>query len=215
MVPVKRLTGAKSRLEVAHPPATSGFADASAVRRDLARAFALDTLAAVRATPGVARVVLVSSEPSVVGAPGLETPGASGVAAVEVVPDPGDGLGAAVAAGVAHAGSGARAVLLGDLPSLRAADLEAALRACGGRPRAVVPDAAGTGTTLLTARAGQRLEPRFGSGSAAAHARAGHAVVTDVGERVRRDVDTAADLEAAVRLGVGPRTAHVLAGLTG
>jgi 2-phospho-L-lactate guanylyltransferase len=56
------------------------------------------------------------------------------------------------------------------------------------------------------------FEPRFGGRSRAAH-RAGGAVELNVPDTpsVHRDVDTAVDLWDALRLGVGPRTAAVVA----
>jgi 2-phospho-L-lactate guanylyltransferase len=126
------------------------------------------------------------------------------------VPDvPDRGLNPALAHGALAAGS----------PRRRRAVLGPAGAAAGGAgrrpgrsriaPRCFVADAAGTGTTLLTA-AGVPLDPRFGRDSAAAHAGAG-AVPLDGGwPGLRRDVDTPADLAAAVRLGVGTATAALL-----
>ena len=42
------------------------------------------------------------------------------------------------------------------------------------RPRGVVADSSGTGTTLLTVAAGEPFDSRFGAGSAAAHAAIGY-----------------------------------------
>lgn len=191
VLPVKQLGAAKSRLEVPDPD----------VRAELALAFALDTLAAVRASPLVAAVVVVSGEPRLreVAGPGL-------------VDDPGGGLVPALLAGLAAAGAGPVGLLLADLPGLRPAELDAALAAAGEHARAMVADADGTGTTLLTALRAADLDPRFGPGSRAAHEAAGH-VVLDAGPGLRRDVDTTADLAAVVRLGVGPSTAAALASL--
>ncbi len=92
--------------------------------------------------------------------------------------------------------------LTGDLPALRPADLALALAGLPVRARrGFVPDAAGTGTALLAAPPGVALDPRFGPGSAAAHAASG-AVRLDGGwPTLRQDVDTAADLAAAPRWG--------------
>jgi 2-phospho-L-lactate guanylyltransferase len=152
-----------------------------------------------------------------------------------VVHDPGRGLNDAVRAGVraastaaAHHGAallrpdgGGRAhdprapegvaVLLGDLPALRPADLLAALHAAAAHLLAVVPDADGTGTVLLTAREGH-LEPAFGSGSAARHTAAGHQRLELDLPHLRTDVDDDASLRAARRLGVGTATETVLTG---
>lgn len=114
------------------------------------------------------------------------------------------------------AGAGAAvAVLLGDVPALRAGDLDAALDAAARHPLAYVPDAEGTGTTLATARAGEPLDAHFGQDSAARHAAAGFAdLVAEhpgaIAPGLRRDVDTAAELREAVALGVGARTSAVL-----
>jgi 2-phospho-L-lactate guanylyltransferase len=108
-------------------------------------------------------------------------------------------------------------VLLADLPALRPEDLETALAAVSlafaehpGAPMAVVPDADGTGTVLLAGRNPAAVDPAFGAGSLVAHVRRG-AVRLDLDlPRLRRDVDTPADLEAALALGVGARTASAL-----
>ena len=59
------------------------------------------------------------------------------------------------------------------------------------------------------------FDPRFGVGSRAAHLAAGaREVVADV-ERLRRDVDTVADLTALAELGLlGPRTQQAWAAAT-
>jgi 2-phospho-L-lactate/phosphoenolpyruvate guanylyltransferase len=60
---------------------------------------------------------------------------------------------------------------------------------------------------LLAAATPGALQPAFGPGSLAAHVRRG-AVPLDLDlPRLRRDVDTPADLDEALALGVGPRTA--------
>ncbi|WP_238695142.1 2-phospho-L-lactate guanylyltransferase [Ornithinimicrobium flavum] len=198
VVPVKEAVRAKSRLEAPHPLS----------RPVLARAVAEDTLEqACRAVPP-SQVVVVTSDPHA----GRFARGSGAV----VVPDPGTGLNAAVRAGLASAGPatptpGARdgwAVLLGDLPALRAEDLLAALARCAAYPACVVPDADGTGTVLLTSTVGPP-RPRFGSGSARRHALSATVLPLDL-PHLRRDVDTAADLRTAVALGVGPRTAAAL-----
>ena len=75
---------------------------------------------------------------------------------------------------------------------------------------AAVPDTEGTGTVLLAARTPAGLDPAFGAGSFAEHVRRG-ALPLDLDlPRLRRDVDTPADLEAALALGLGHRTAAAL-----
>ncbi|WP_166670908.1 hypothetical protein [Agromyces flavus] len=115
----------------------------------------------------------------------------------------------------AEAAETAVAVLLGDMPSVRATELDAALEVAARHPLAFVPDAEGTGTTLATARAGMPFDAHFGQDSAARHRTAGFADLAaehpaSIGPGLRRDVDTAAELREAVALGVGARTSTVL-----
>jgi 2-phospho-L-lactate/phosphoenolpyruvate guanylyltransferase len=198
VVPVKGGAAAKSRL---HPPA-------GVAREDLALALATDCLTACCAGVPAAHVVVVTSDPRVAEvARGLGT---------AVVADPGAGLNAAVEAGrdhvLAEISGACVAALLGDLPSLRPQDLLAALGAAAAHPLAVVPDAAGEGTSLLTAVDGRALRPRFGAGSAAAHVASGHHRLDLDLPHLRTDVDDDAALVAAVALGVGPATREALAG---
>ena len=196
VIPVKRTEIAKSRLAAAYPRH----------RQALARAFAVDTTAAALRTDGVAEVVVITDDRQV--AEEVADLGAM------VVPDePDAGLNPALdhAADLATRSGHGVAALSADLPALRPDELAAALRECAVR-RSFVADAAGTGTTLLGAPDGRPLDPRFGRDSATAHLVSGAAPVDlDDIDSVRRDVDTAADLAAATRLGVGPRTTAVLA----
>lgn len=197
MIPVKGSAG-KSRLE--HPD-----------RVELATAIALDTIDAVCRAQHVAEVVVVTSD----GTFALQAVSAVGGAprpSVRVVPDPEAGLNAAVSAGLAAADAARpRAALLGDLPALDPADLDAALERAAAHDRAFVPDAEGTGTTLIAAMPGVPLEAAFGDGSAARHADAGFAPLdVPATSTLRRDVDTADQLRAAAALGLGPRTSALL-----
>ncbi len=193
LVPVKRLDGAKSRLSTR----TAG------ARRDLSLAFALDTVAAALAADGVDGVHVVTDDPRVADA--------ARVLGGLVVDDSGaDGLNDALRLAervVRGVGAGALAALAGDLPALRPDQLARALALASERPRSFVPDAAGTGTTLLCAAAGIALDPRFGERSCAAHAASGAARLSPSDAAgLRRDVDTEVDLWDAVRLGAGPAT---------
>jgi 2-phospho-L-lactate guanylyltransferase len=191
VVPIKRLSEAKSRLRGAVP---------GVPHERLALALAQDTVAAA---VQCADVFVITSDP--LAGPALAQLGA------RVAPDrPDAGLNAALAYGAEVAARPGRRVgaLTADLPSLRAGDLAGALDAAGRR-RGFVPDAAGTGTTLLVAGPGERLDPGFGPGSARAHERAGARALPGAAT-LRRDVDTAADLAAAVALGLGRHTAALL-----
>lgn len=197
VVPVKGGASAKSRL---HPPAGVG-------REDLALALATDCLTACCAGMPPGRVLVVTSDERVRAV-------ARGLGA-RIVADPGAGLDAAVVAGrdqaVATDPEGPVAVLLGDLPSLRPDDLVSALAVAVAHPLALVPDASGTGTVLLTAVEGTSLQPSFGEGSAARHEAAGHHRLELALPRLRTDVDDDRALRAALALGVGAATAGVLA----
>ncbi|MFF8681962.1 2-phospho-L-lactate guanylyltransferase [Streptomyces sp. NPDC015237] len=202
VVPVKPLARAKSRL--------SDTAD-DGVRPDLALAFAQDAVAAALACPAVADVAVVTDDARA----GREL---AALGAALVTDEPRGGLNAALAHG-ASAVRAARpgtpvAALNADLPALRPAELARVLAAAGQFPRAFLPDAAGIGTTLLTAAPGTELSPAFGPDSRIRH-RASGAVELSLGavDSVRQDVDTGGDLRSALALGVGPRTAAVAARL--
>lgn len=199
VVPVKPAAVGKTRLT-----------DVGTDREALARAIALDTIAAAAAAGLVSRVIVVTDDEGVRSEFRRSR-------IVEVVPE-GDtrGLDAAVALGAAAAGQGTpRAALLGDLPALRPADLDRALELAASVERGVVADAETTGSTLVTARAGAVWVSAFGEDSAARHRLLGCTdLAVDRDSTLRRDVDTAAHLSDAVRLGVGPRTAAALTATT-
>jgi len=199
LVPIKLLAVAKTRLR---------GAVGEERHESLVLAMAQDTVAAALAAPGTAEVVVVTADAAV----------AAAVAALGArrVPEPlRGGLNAALTHAASVVGAlppGRRiAALPADLPALRPDELAAALTTLGAsRDGGYVPDFAGTGTVLLAAPVGGVLAPRFGPGSAAAHARAGAPRVAGDWPTLRHDVDTADDLAAAVRLGLGPRTAALL-----
>ena len=200
VIPVKGAPAAKTRL---------GPAVADDARAMLARAFALDTIAAALAAGSVARVVVVGDDPALAGE-------------AEFLAEPVDGprnLDRAIAHGIAHASRHGRrsgiAVLLGDLPALRPDELDAALEAAARHPLAFVRDADSTGTTLATAMPGATaFEPQFGPDSAARHAASGFVelAASDL-TGLTRDVDTVDALEAVLHHGVGDHTAEVVAHL--
>ncbi|MBA8815066.1 2-phospho-L-lactate guanylyltransferase [Microbacterium halimionae] len=190
IVPVKPSAIGKSRL-----------VGAGIERMPLARAIALDTIAAAAAATEVSRVIVVTDDELIAAE-------CAPVAGVEVVAEgAASGLNAAIAHGAAQADGTYRAALLGDLPALRPTDLDQALRAALGVDRAVVPDAEGTGSTLVTARVGVAWRSEFGADSFERHRTAGFAPLTlRVDSSLRRDVDTLAQLNDAKALGLGPRT---------
>jgi 2-phospho-L-lactate guanylyltransferase len=194
VVPVKGTRQAKSRF---------GPGDYSA----LALAMAADTVAAAMEADGVAGVLVVTTaEASSI----FDNLGAF-VIVQETL-----GLAAAVSLGVATAfemtepGRGI-AVLLGDLPALTSAELGAALTAARSHPLAMVADAAGDGTVLITAANGATHAPAFGAGSSAAHRSAGYMPLeVSSNSGLRNDVDSAEDL-ALLAGRIGEHTARALA----
>jgi 2-phospho-L-lactate/phosphoenolpyruvate guanylyltransferase len=193
VMPMKSLPQAKTRLLDA-----TDNADAHA---ELVRAMRADTIAAAEAARTVARVLIV------VDRAGTE----SALTLVQRTV----GLNPALDEAARHArerwpGDGTVA-MVGDLPALTAADLDAVLVEAQRHERSFVADAAGTGTTLLAATPGVPLRPRFGPGSAARHAMLATLLAAAPG--LRHDVDTLDDLRAAARVGVGTHTSAVLAAL--
>src|SRR4051794_22046785 len=198
VVPAKRLAVAKTRLR----PLTAALGAGTAADHDaVVLALLADTVAAARACPLVAEVVVVTDEPSageVVRALGART----------VADEPDAGLNPALVH-AAQSIAGPVGALSSDLPALRPEELAAALAVADGLPRAFVADAQGTGTTLLTA-VGVPLHPAFGPASAAAHRASGAVPLAGTWPGLVRDVDTDADLRAALALGAGPRTTALL-----
>lgn len=195
VIPVKRLDAAKSRLRGAVPPARHA---------ELALAMVRDTASAVLAGDTIAELVVVTDDPLVTAA--VAEMGA------RVVPDrPAGDLNAAMRYGADEVAGldGFRAVLAGDLPALRPGDLDEALTAAADQ-RSFVADAAGTGTVLLTAAPGEKLDPRFGVGSAEAHESSGARPLDGKWPGLRQDVDTPADLTTVLALGLGRHTRALL-----
>ncbi|HET6355793.1 2-phospho-L-lactate guanylyltransferase [Streptomyces sp.] len=197
VVPLKPLVLAKSRL--------AGAAD-GILRPHLALAFAQDTVAAALACGLVRDVAVVTDDPAAGGE--LAALGA------RIVPDsPGAGLNAALTHGAeavrALRPGAAVAALNADLPALRPEELARVLVRASVFPRAFLADAAGIGTTFLSAAPGTELRPAFGGRSRRRHLASGAAeILLDGVDSVRQDVDTGDDLAAALTLGVGPRTAE-------
>ena len=191
VVPAKRLAVAKTRLR----PLTAGDPEAHDA---LVLALLADTVAAALACPVVGEVLVVTDD----AAAAAEV---TRIGARTVADEPDSGLNPALEHGAAATGSPAVAALSSDLPALRPDELTAALDAAAAAPRCFVADAHGTGTTLLTA-IGTPLRPAFGTDSAAAHRGSGAVELTGVWPGLVRDVDTEADLRAALDLGAGDRT---------
>lgn len=209
IIPAKPLTEAKTRLTA------SGVPDAAA----FAVAFLVDTLTAALATASVAHVLVVTEDDAIrelveqEGGTAVMPPSDRARTRTGAV-----GVNAAVAHAAAWAddplGPGRRVVMVSDLPALRPIDLAAALDEARAIDRpALVTDAVGTGTTLLTAAHSAALRPCFGERSAQRHQALGYRAIRSPVPTLRRDVDVRDDLRAARQLGVGPRTAALIRGL--
>lgn len=192
LVPIKAGSPAKSRLAATLP------ADGLGLHAALVEAMRSDVLDAARATTLVAHVLVVT-----------DTDADAAYAADVTIRQQQAGLNGALRDAAAYAREhwpeDGTAALVGDLPALTSADLATALKAASAYDAAFVPDAEGTGTTLLTARPPHVLDPQFGLGSAARHASVAEPLA-GAGAGLRRDVDTADELTEAMRLGAGAAT---------
>jgi 2-phospho-L-lactate guanylyltransferase len=197
VVPVKRLERAKTRLSV-H----------ASLRRELALAMASDTVAACLLTPTVIGVVVVTDDEFAAAA--MRALGAQVVA-----DEPDAGLNPALVHGATisrrqHTGAGTL-MLSSDLPALSPQSLASLLEQAVAVGTGCVADAEGTGTTVLTTTTSSMPAPSFGAGSRQRHVDGGAVdLTTYADDRLRRDVDTTADLAAAIELGCGPATVSVV-----
>ncbi len=187
IVPQSHLRAAKTRLAAVLAP----DARAALALRLLGR-----VCAALRATPDVAGLTVVSPDPSV------RVWGDRNGYAVTL--DPGYGLNAALAYA-----RGARdprqdvLIMAADLPWLRPADVTALLRARREGRVVLAPSKDGAGTNALALPGRRQFTPAFGAGSRVAHRREAALRGLEVIEVVRPglafDVDTPDDLQALSR----------------
>lgn len=195
VVPVKPPAHGKSRLV--------GLSDEQ--RRELAEAFALDTVTACQSAARVGAVLVATDDARF-----------SAELAVRGCPAIPDGVASDLNAALRQAAAEARrrwpeltpVALCADLPALRPEDLDTALASVSPGEAAFVADAAGVGTTLYTA-AQERFVPAFGAASRSAHLAGGAREVTGALVTLRRDVDDLSDLRSALDLGVGGHTRRV------
>jgi len=201
LIAVKRLDQAKSRLADRLRPEH---------RARLVLAMLADTMTATTSVPGIAAVTVVTPDAAVADL----TRSLGGHVHPEPAADSADSLNAALAAAAAgvrarHGGVDLLA-LQADLPALRPDELADVLATAPRGGRAIVTDHAGTGTAALLVRDGGELAPAFGPDSARRHIAAGAVDLPGEWPGLRRDVDTAADLERAVELGAGSSTRALL-----
>jgi len=204
VVPVKGLAGGKSRL-------------APRLSRDELEALALamlgDVVAALRATPSIDRVVVVTPDERVAAA--------ARAAGARVLLRPEPGLNPAIDAGSALAAPGEPVLtVLGDVAGAVPEELEqlfARLRELGGRGAVLAPSADGGSSALLRAP-GDVLPSRFGPESGKAHREAAGAAGVPWAEvalpSLAVDLDCPEDVERFLAGdAAGPRTRALLASL--
>jgi 2-phospho-L-lactate/phosphoenolpyruvate guanylyltransferase len=201
LVPVKRPAVAKTRL--------ADLGDQA--RRDLATAFAVDTVDAALACPVVGSVLAITDDH--VLARSLSDRGA------EVIPDAtSHDLNATLvqAAAEMHRRDprAGLVALCADLPAMRPEELLAALEASAPDRMSFVPDLDLVGTTTVISPDFGLFQPSFGHGSRRQHVEAGAFEIAGIDvPGLRRDVDDRRSLAEALRLGVGLRTSLVATAL--
>ncbi len=211
LIPMKPLAEAKTRLRESQQVGATPSAS------DLAQAFLRDVISAAQGAVRTSRVVVTGEDPAIAtlarqsGAHFLPEPTAAAVGDHDKT-----SLNAAIAAALgsvkAEYGSHPIVVVTGDLAALRSESLDSILSAVEDLGESgFVADTAGTGTTMLALLPTTAANPRFGSDSAAAHRSQD---IRDVSHHAsadaRLDVDTPADLHAALILGVGSHTERVM-----
>jgi len=192
VVPVRGWASGKSRL---------GFTG-------LARAMALDTVAAVRSCPRVIEVLIVTHDDAVRS--DFEPWGCT------IVNDRAAGdLNAAIEIGAARRLVAPCIVVLGDLPTLTLTDVAMVLSRCDGPPH-FISDARGTGTTMWLTTQGT-VHTHFGERSRSRHIESGAREMRPRSDddplawaRLHRDVDDVVDLVDALRLGAGAFTSELI-----
>ena len=197
LVPVRSLSGAKSRLGEPLDPEE---------RADLILALLRRTVEAARAARRLAGVMVVSMDPDL-----LERARAMGAATLRQETD---GLNEALAEARLAAGAATAVIALpGDLPGVTASAIdglaeaaELAIRQAPDRPVVVlVPDRHGSGTNALLLAPPTAVDFSFGEGSRAAHAAAAEAAgatYLELDGPLSFDVDTPDDLLEADRRGL-------------
>jgi len=184
LVPFKCFTRAKQRLR-------ARFSDAQV--EELTRAMLADVLTALRGVPTLERVTVLTDDEAV-----AEVAAAAGAAVDLEKPDPGLNPAIELATRRLEAeGFDASLVVLGDLPLLQPADVEAVLEAGQAHPVVVVPATDG-GTALLYRRPVGRIATQFGGDSFARHsseAGSDFFALDGLDEVVRIDIDTPEDMQ--------------------
>jgi 2-phospho-L-lactate guanylyltransferase len=182
IVPIKTPGAAKSRL---------GERLSASARADLVMAMARHVLGALRRTPGIAGVTVVTS--------GAEVEALARELGLDCLRLPRDGgMNEDIALALAARRDGPVAIVAGDLPHATPEAFAEVARACTAGTVVLAPDRHGGGTNVLALGAGVALAPAFGPGSFARHRAAAIAAGADVtvlqSDALSFDVDTPDDL---------------------
>lgn len=202
LVPVRSFARAKRRLR-------ERFSAAEV--ESIQRALLGDVLAALQTARGLDHVAVLTGDHAV-----AESARSAGAALRWLDPDPGLNPALEIAArGLRADGYAALLVVLGDLPLLRAGDVEAVLEAGLRHPLVGVASLDG-GTAMLYQAPPGRLPARYGPESFDAHRSAAREQglelrVLDLPDRLARgDLDTPEDARRIAASGRGGRTAELL-----
>lgn len=199
VIAVKNLDLAKSRLAERLRPE---------LRARLVLAMLTDTVTAALTVPRIGSVTVVTPDPVVAA---LSAELGAAVHPEPRISDLNTALDDAASALRRANGPVELLALQADLPAVRPEELCAMLAAAPAGRRSIVVDHAGTGTAALYAAGpAVALDPRFGPDSARAHIAAGATDLAGDWPGLRRDVDTAVDLDRAVELGAGDATRALL-----
>ena len=157
-------------------------------REELAENLFYHVIRTLQNCPSLGRIVLLSDGPPLMGG-------------VEWVADLGAGLNAELERVRASLGETPTLIIHADLPLLEVADVEAIV-AAAANGIAIAHDIHGTGTNALALNRNQPITLVFGPDSFARHsAQASHAAIITGRIGLALDVDTAEDLDEAIRLG--------------
>ncbi|GAA3733082.1 2-phospho-L-lactate guanylyltransferase [Spinactinospora alkalitolerans] len=199
LVPVKPFARAKSRCAGLTPNA----------RRSLAEAMMTDVVRRLRGVPAVHSVVVVTMDPEVTG---LALASGAAVSSSGRFPGLNGEAGEALRMIAGAAPGTGLTLVMGDLAGAGTADYAAALALAARHRRAVIGDADGTGTTLLTLRDVADFRPFLGPGSLRRfHAAGYHDLGVGPASPLRRDVDTVDHLLSLPPHTLGPATRQWLA----
>lgn len=195
IVPVKRISGAKTRL--------SGRLTAQE-RQGLVLDLFDHVLAVLAASAPIDDIIVVT--------PDSEILRRAGAGQATGLPQPGDGLNQAIVLGrnlAIQRGAAGLVVVLADLPLLTAADINSVVERTEDTTVVLAPDRHGQGTNVLSIRPATAIEPAFGAHSLCRHRQSagqrGLAIREYRSQGTGFDIDTPADFEEFQRMSISKR----------